>query len=127
MPSGAHKNATGRPINAQSCAQGGGTLNADIVTTGWATLTVFAIEAGTATGADLVLAVRPYQDDGVTLLRESLPSATSAAPAVASGTPDSVVTTQAFDLRGVTKVNVLVTNNNALAAKNVTVEYLLLD
>lgn len=128
MPqSGAHSEASGTAINAQSVAAVGGTANADIVTSGFSTLTVMAIEQGTATGSDLVLAVRPYEADGLTLLRESLPSATSAAPAVASGTPDSVVTTQTFDLRGIAKVNVLVTNNNAFAAKNVTVQYFLAD
>lgn len=124
---GAHQGASGRVINAQSVAQGGGVLTADIVTAGFAELTVLAIETATATGADLVLGVRPYQDDGVTILRQALTATSSTTPVVATGTPDSVITSQTFELRGIPKVQVQVTNNNAFAAKNATVEYFLLD
>ena len=124
---GAHRGTSGRSINAQSVTKGGGVLTADIVTAGFSELTVLAIESATATGADLVLGVRPYQDDGITVLRQALAATSSAAPVVATGTPDSVITSQTFELRGIDKVQVQVTNNNAFADKNATVEYFLLD
>jgi len=74
---GAHQGASGLAINNLPVTQGGGVLTADIVTAGFAELTVVAIESATATGADLVLGVRPYQDDGVTVLRQALAATSS--------------------------------------------------
>lgn len=105
------------PISAAATATTA-VAKADVATTGWYRLTVIAEVAATTTTTDLTLAVIPYCVDGATLAGTAPLVPLSTATVKSDGT--NVWTVQIFDLGGIDKVSVQVTNGNA-GTKNVTV------
>lgn len=101
----------------------GATLNVDIDCSGFRGLTVLYRLRGTATIADMGVAVRPYLPDQVTLHNFGLPipAANFNGPGVASG---DVWAVQHYDLRGTKKVQARLVNSNA-GTLNADISFLL--
>lgn len=83
-------------------------LSGDVEVAGASTLTVLASVTGGASG-DITLTVRAYDDLGALFDLALTPQAVTA-PALAGGLARTI---QQFDVRGLEKVQVRVTNNNA--------------
>ena len=95
-------------IEGQALGGAGGTYVADVPAARKATLTVFAIITGAA-DADLAVLATPY-DLGGTLMNSGLPVVTSAGPKFAGG---AVTFYAQYDVSGVDRVQLKVTNNHA--------------
>jgi hypothetical protein len=91
-----------------SLGGGGGVYTTDVPAARKATLTLFVDMAGAA-DADLAVVATPY-DLGGNLINSPLPAVLSAGPKFAGG---KVTYYAQFDVSGVDRVQIKVTNNNA--------------
>lgn len=97
-------------VEGQAISGGGGTFTVDVPAARKATLTVQVDMTGAVAG-DLTVAAQPYELDASTLLGLNLPVVGSTGPTAIGGT--RVAFYAQYDVSGVDKVRLLITNNNA--------------
>jgi hypothetical protein len=106
----ADNSAVGKTHNAVSILTTASS-NQDLDVTGYERILLLARLGPTAASAgDLTVTVRPYEDDGITLFDQALATDTTVAAALTAGVARLQ---QTYLLRGLTKVQVRVTNGNA--------------
>ncbi|MFN2468297.1 MAG: hypothetical protein ABR521_09260 [Gaiellaceae bacterium] len=102
---------------ADSEVEAGGAATVDLDVKEYETAIVLAAMAGPGAASDLVVEVRAYEPDGVTVFDQPLPTTASVPSALID---DVARTTQGYDLRGLERVQVRAINAGS-AAHAVTV------